>query len=64
MCVGDSNTNENHNDMCKNVVVENKEINVESDEEDFVEVEFSNEVLLANANEDERECEDLSLIHI
>ena len=49
-------TNENYN-MCKNVVVENKEINVESDE-DFVEVEFSNEVLLANVNENERECED------
>ena len=33
-------------------------INVESDEEDFVEVEFSNELLLANANENERGCED------
>ena len=44
--------------MCKNVVVENKEINVESDKEDFGEVEFSNEVLLANADEKERECED------
>ena len=44
-------TNENYNDMCKNVVLENKEINVESDKEDFVEVEFSNEVLLANADE-------------
>ena len=51
-------TNQNYNDMCKNVVVENKEINVESDKEDFVEVEFSNEVLLANADENERECED------
>ena len=51
-------TNENHNDMCKNMVVENKEINVESDEEDFVEVEFSNEVLLANVDENERERED------
>ena len=36
-------TNENYNDVCKDVVVENKEINVESDEKDFVEVEFSNE---------------------
>ena len=59
-------TNENYNDMCKNVV-ENKEINVESDKDDFVEVEFSNEVLLTNVNQLEREYEEsiqLSLIHI
>ena len=50
-------TNENYNDMCKNVV-EKKEINVESDKDDFVEVEFSNEALLTNVNQLEREYEE------
>ena len=44
----DCTTSGNYNDMCKNVVLENKMINVESDKEDVVEVEFSNEVLLVS----------------
>ena len=35
---------ENNNDIIKNVVLESKTVNIESDNEDFVEVVFSNDV--------------------
>ena len=48
---------ENNNDIIKNVVLESKVVNIESDNEDSVEVGFSNG-LLASINEIERECDE------
>ena len=47
-----------HLDVYKRQVLENKAINVESDKEDFVEIECSNEVLLANVDEVTSVCEE------
>ena len=46
-----------NNDIIKNGVLESKVVNMESDDEDFVEVEFNNEVV-ASVDEMGRVCEE------
>ena len=50
---------ENSNVIVEKVVLERKVVNTESNKEDFVEVEFGNEVLLASVNESKRECAEM-----